>query len=213
MCRKWRVMALTVLVCLEIPAVRAQDSVPVGERQIMQIIDSLPPPVRAALLDRQDGFVDWAAQVIGAYGGPDGIDPTSVDLFINVTRADARSRATARLLDADLTADGLILRTEVEGLCKVVSAYTRGQLRRAFDRADADRDQRITPAELRAYAEAAAQKDIGKVDEQILRSLPLLDLDRDGLVSVAEVAAIVAFATASAAKLADKAAVAGKTEL
>lgn len=183
------------------------------EQQIMRLIQELPQQVRENLVARPERFGTGMARVIGDFGSAAGIDRAGIALFIGVTRAKARSTATASLMDADLDDDGVIRRSEVEGLGQTVSAARRGQMRRQFDRADADRDQQVTAAELRADAAAAANTAIDGAQELALRSLPLLDLDKDGLVSVAEVLQVAAVAQAAAATMAEQAALAAKTEL
>jgi len=172
------------------------------DAQIVRLIRTLPQAVQDSLIEAPERFVENAADVIGGYGGPDGIDPAGIDLFIDVTRAAARSRTTARLMEADLDNDSTIRRTELEALGQTLSAFQRGQLRRLFDRADANRDSTVPAAELRAEADVGARKVISQNRELALRSLPLLDVDQDGLVSLAEVARVAAVARATADQVA-----------
>jgi len=192
---------------------QAQQVSPPDDAQIVRLIQTLPQPVQDSLIEAPERFVDNAADVIGGYGGPDGIDPAGIDLFIDVTRAAARSRITARLMAADLDNDSAIRRIEMEALGQTLSAFQRGQLRRLFDRSDTDRDSTVPAAELRAQADADARKVISQNRELALRSLPLLDINQDGLVSLAEVARVAAVARATADQVAGTPGVARKTDL
>ena len=194
-------------------SLQAQQVSPPDDLQILRLIQTLPQPVEDSLIGAPERFVENAADVIGGYGGPDGIDPAGIDLFIGVTRAAARSRTTARLLAADLDNDSAIPRIEIEALGQTLSAFQRGQLRRLFDGADANRDSTVTAAELRTRADADARKAISQNRELALRSLPLLDLDRDGLVSLAEVARVAAVARAAADQVAGTPGTPRKTDL
>lgn len=177
---------------------QAQPVSPGDDLQISRLIQALPPTLRDRMVNAPDRFVETVASVVTGYGGPDGIDTEGIDLFFEVSRAAARSRTISLLMDADLDNGGTIGRTELESLCKTVSANQRGQLRRLFDRADENRDSMITAPELRREADVDAQKSISESRELALRSLPLLDIDGDGLVSIAEVMRIAEGARAPA---------------
>jgi len=192
---------------------QAQQVSPPDDAQIARLIRTLPQAVQDSLIEAPERFAENAAGVIGGYGGPDGIDPAGIDLYIDVTRAAARSRTTARLMEADLDNDSAIRRTEVEALGQTLSAFQRGQLRRLFDRADKDRDSTVPAAELRAQADADAPKVISQNRELALRSLPLLDVNQDGLVSLAEVARVAAVARATADQVAATPGVPRKADL
>lgn len=207
------VLAITVLWSALIPDAQAQAMPPPDEQRIMQTVNALPPRFRDFLLDPSESYLTQAITVIGNHGGPDGIDRTAIDLFIGVTRAKARSRVTSRVMDADLMADGVVHRSEVEQLCLTLSSSQRGQMRRLFDRSDADRNGQISTEEMHLIADAEAAKAVSDTFEMILHGLPRLDIDGDGLVSVAELVKVVAVAGASAAKVADTGATPGKTDL
>ena len=192
---------------------QAQPVAPPDDLQIARLIRMLPQPVQDTLLTAPDRFVENAAGVISGFGGPDGIDPAGIDLFIDVTRAASRSRTTARLMEADLDNDGAIRRSEMEALGQTLSAFQRGQLRRLFDRADADHDSAVLAAELRVRADLDAQKVISRNRELALRSLPLLDVDQNGLVSLAEVTRVAAVARATAEQVAGAPGIPRKTDL
>ncbi len=208
-----RVLLLAFFLCCGAGAGQAEQVSPPNDPQIARLIRNLPQPVQDSLLEAPDGFVENAAGVISGYGGPDGIDPAGIDLFIDVTRAASRARITARLMEADLDNDGAIGRPEMEATGQTLSAYQRGQLRRLFDRADADYDSVVLAAELRAQADIDARKVISRNRELTLRSLPLLDVDQNGLVSMAEVARVAAVARATADQVAGAPGIPRKTDL
>jgi hypothetical protein len=197
-----RTAMMVLCLCWAACAGQAQQVSPPDDPQIVRLIQMLPQSVQDSLLEAPERFVENAAGVISGFGGPDGIDLAGIDLFIDTTRAASRARTTARLMEADLDNDTAIRRAEMEALGQTLSAFQRGQLRRLFDRADADHDSLVPATELRAQAAAEAQKVISRNRELALRSLPLLDLDQNGLVSMAEVMRVAAVALATAEQVA-----------
>jgi Ca2+-binding EF-hand superfamily protein len=170
-----------------------------AEVPLAGVIATLPKAMQDDLLQAPELFEQRYSNIVANFGGAEGIDPAGIELYIAVTRAEARAKATARFLAADLDADGSIARSEVEQLGQTLSARQRGSLRKAFGAADTDADDRLSVAELRVAAENAAQRATSAMDAAALRSLPLLDLNKDGVTSILEVRQ-VALAAASAAR-------------
>jgi hypothetical protein len=71
----------------------------------------------------------------------------------------------------------------------------------------------VLAAELLARADLDARKVISRNRELALRSLPLLDVDQNGLVSMAEVARVAAVARATADQVAGAPGIPRKTDL
>ncbi len=195
-----RKLAALLICFLGLDPAWAQNLPAPDDAQARQAYDALPKPVRAKLLQLPDWFAEDMAKLISGYGGPDGIDAEAVELHIAVTRAGARASTTAMLMQADLDDDGTVTRDEVEAFVQTCGATTRGKLRRLFARADTDANAQVSPAELRVESETAALRSLNDDRALVLRSLLLMDLDGNTLVSMNEVIRVSAIALRESAK-------------
>ena len=187
--------ALIVYLMLWSGALRAEDAglpVPDPEGAIVALMQSLPDKTIKKLRDAPERFVDTAAGLILGFGGSDGIDRAGIDRFIAVERANQRTRAMRRVLQADLDNDGVTTRAEMAALVATAGAAERGRLDLAFRRADTDRDGTVPMAELRAHAQLMALKDLPAADADTLRGLMDFDMDSNGRVTLDEVFRVVA---------------------
>jgi Ca2+-binding EF-hand superfamily protein len=141
------------------------------------------------LRDNPERFVETATGLILGHGTGGGIDAAGVNRFIAVERAAARATALRRYLAADLDDDGTVTADEAAVLVALAAARQRGRLHQAFQRADADGNGRVTPAELRSAGGVAAEAALPEVEAVQWRSLLALDDDGDGRLTLAEVKA------------------------
>ena len=158
----------------------------------------LPPGVPEKTLKRMrdapDAFLIDAFDMILGYGTDGAIDAAGIDRFIAVDRAEARAKAAASLLAADLNADGAVGATEISVLVQAQAARQRGRLMQNFNAADNDGNGTVSGPEVAAAADTAAGDAVSPAKATALRSMMALDLDGDKLLTMDEVVKSVTLA-------------------
>lgn len=180
--RVWMIRVVALLVALAGGALRAQD-LPAHDLPAQD----LSAEDRARLVKDRVAFLEAAATATHWFGDPRGLNAQGVDDYVAAARADRRATALAGVLRADLSGDGTVTLDEVARLAPGLAPAARGKLFAAAGRADADHDDRITPAELTAFAGAEALRLFPDQRAHDLRLILLFDANADGWVSYDEV--------------------------
>ncbi len=153
---------------------------------------SLEAAVLDLFRDRPDDFHDLASEAIIGYGQSGRIDSEGIARMIAVRRAASRSSHLRQLQVADLDNDGQVSRQEVGAVLPTLSARLRARLVHLHREADGDGNGVVDVHELRDWAEASARRSLSEKWAQDYRRVMLADLDRDGWVSLEEIAATMA---------------------
>lgn len=156
------------------------------------------PKVLVAQVQRNPGkYLDDMAVMIAGYGADGAMDAMALHNVVALTRAQARASALQRLLGADLDGDGAISGAEMRVRAATLAATPRGRLDTYFGKADANGDDRVTAAELQAYANGAAQQAFSEDKAAAIYAVMGFDSDGDGLVTLSEVTAGIVAVTAA----------------
>ncbi|MCA0870042.1 hypothetical protein LCL97_04365 [Seohaeicola saemankumensis] len=142
--------------------------------------------------DRPDDFHDLASEAIIGHGQSGRIDSEGIARMIAVRRAASRSSHLRWLQVADLDNDAEVSRQEVGAVLPTLSARLRARLVHLQRDADGDGNGVVDAQELRDCAEASARRSLNEKWAQDYRWVMLADPDRDGWVSLEEIAATMA---------------------
>ena len=164
----------------------------VAEEPVAATAVQLPEATVKRIAAGPEAFADRIGVIVAGYGAAGGIDRAGIARYIAVERAATRAGQIGRMLAADGDNDGTVTQAEVAALSGLIAARARGALIRAFAQGDTNGDGAMDMAEIRANAQRAALRRLGEPEADMLRSLMLCDLDRDGILTPAEVSAVVA---------------------
>lgn len=155
-----------------------------------QGLQSVAPALAKRLQRDTDDVVEDAMTLILGYGQDGSIDSAGIQQSLQVERARQRANVIRRLVEADLDADGTVTTAEVGIIAGAAAARIRGRIMLGHAAADTDGDGRVTADEARARADAVAMEAVSEADATRALSLMGLDLDGDGILTLAELAEV-----------------------
>jgi Ca2+-binding EF-hand superfamily protein len=176
---------VVVLAALFGGIVRAEAPLPAP--QAARLTGALPAGVLKRLRAAPDRFVADAAGLIYGFGQNGAIGQDGITAYVALERAKVRAREVARMLAADLDADGTVTSAEAAVLAASLSARDRARLKKALAASDANADGTADLTEMRMQAQAAALAAMTDTDADEIAAILAFDLDADGSVTPDEV--------------------------
>lgn len=155
-------------------------------------VRSLPQAMQDKIAADPAAFARKLAFLAASYGENGTLSAAALDRMAATVRARARAAETARLMAADLDADGAVSGDERRAALAALSVPRQKRMEAAWTEADADKDGQVSAAELAQQATAAGQRAMSQQRLDEWKALMALDADADGQLTAVEIAAALA---------------------
>jgi hypothetical protein len=183
---QWSVVVALAL-CLATSA-EAQEANVAEEAMVMPAaLAGVDVPLAKRMQRDMGDVAEDALTLILGYGRDGGITRDGIAESVAVERAVARAQVMRRMIEADLNADGTVSAPEIAVIVGAAPADLRGRIMRNHGLADRDGDGAVSATEAQARAEAYAMERVSDGDAARVMALIGLDLDGNGVLTLAEV--------------------------